>query len=133
MPDDRIKKLYHTISEVAALTGLDAHVLRYWEIEFADLRPRKNRSGHRSYTDDDIRTLRTIQRLLRDDKYTIEGARQRLHAMRADAPPALPSPAPDSAHRARLADLRAFLAGVLETLPPTPLAEPPRPTPRPDA
>ena len=76
MPAPGIKKLYYTIGEVAELTGLDAHVIRYWEGEFEELKPRKNRAGRRIYTDDDIAVLQRIQTLLRDDKYTIEGARQ---------------------------------------------------------
>ena len=105
--EPRIRKLYFTIAEVSAATGLDAHVLRFWETEFAELRPRKNRSGHRTYTEEDIETVRRIQHLLKEEKYTIDGARQRLAARQ---------PPPDDA-RARLVALRAFLANLLETLP----------------
>lgn len=71
-----ISKLYYSIGEVSELTGLEPHVLRYWESEFPALQPRKNRAGRRVFTEEDIRTVERIQRLLRDDKYTIEGARQ---------------------------------------------------------
>jgi DNA-binding transcriptional MerR regulator len=70
-----ITKLYYSIGEVSELTGLEAHVLRFWESEFPELRPRKNRAGRRVYTEDDIRVVERIQQLLRDDRYTIEGAR----------------------------------------------------------
>ncbi len=104
---DHIPKLYYSISEVAARTGLDPHVLRYWEGEFPLLQPRKNRSGRRVYTADDIATVERIQRLLRDDKYTIEGARQRLESEAAGEADAL---------REQLVALRAFLRRLLASL-----------------
>ncbi len=47
-------KLYYSISEVSRITGLEPYVLRYWEIEFSVLKPKKNRSGNRTYTQKDI-------------------------------------------------------------------------------
>ncbi|MBP2680846.1 MAG: transcriptional regulator, partial [Candidatus Krumholzibacteriota bacterium] len=47
-------KMYYTISEVAEMTGVKAHVLRYWETEFPSLRPKKNRAGNRNYRPKDI-------------------------------------------------------------------------------
>lgn len=82
MSDQKIKKLYYSISEVSQVTSLKAYVLRYWETEFAELRPKKSRAGSRTYTIDDIKLIFLIKRLLYDDKYTIEGARQRLQHLR---------------------------------------------------
>lgn len=82
MKEQKIKKLYYSISEVSQLTSLKAYVLRYWETEFSELRPKKNRSGSRTYTLDDIKLIFLIKRLLYEDKYTIEGARQRLQQLR---------------------------------------------------
>jgi len=82
MSDQKIKKLYYSISETSQVTSLKAYVLRYWETEFAELRPKKNRAGSRTYTLDDIKLIFLIKRLLYDDKYTIEGARQRLQQLR---------------------------------------------------
>lgn len=76
---DGITKLYFTIGEVSALVGEEAHVLRYWETEFPQLRPKKNRSGKRVFTNEDIDVVFRIRRLLRDNKFTIEGARQALN------------------------------------------------------
>ena len=76
MLDTGITKLYYTISEVANLMEEEAHVLRYWESEFDVLRPRKNRAGKRVYTKDDIDVVYRIRHLLRDEKFTIDGARQ---------------------------------------------------------
>jgi DNA-binding transcriptional MerR regulator len=76
MLDTGMTKLYHTISEVANLIEEEAHVLRYWESEFDLLRPRKNRAGKRVYTKDDIDVVYRIRHLLRDEKFTIDGAKQ---------------------------------------------------------
>ena len=71
-------KLYFSISEVAEMTSVKPHVLRYWESEFPELRPKKNRAGNRSYREKDIRTVMTIRDLLYKEGYTIAGARNRL-------------------------------------------------------
>lgn len=82
MLDSGITKLYYTISEVAKLVDEEAHVLRYWETEFDGLRPRKNRAGKRVYTKDDIDVVFRIRHLLRDEKFTIDGARRALKKSR---------------------------------------------------
>ena len=71
-----IKKLYYSISEVSKITGLEQYVLRYWESEFEQLGPAKNRAGNRIYTNRDIKLILFIKKLLRDERYTIEGAKQ---------------------------------------------------------
>jgi DNA-binding transcriptional MerR regulator len=71
-----IKKLYYSISEVSKIAGLEQYVLRYWETEFPELKPAKNRAGNRIYTNKDIKLIMHIKQLLRDEKYTIEGAKQ---------------------------------------------------------
>jgi DNA-binding transcriptional MerR regulator len=75
-----IKKLYYSISEVAKITDLEQYVLRYWESEFEELKPQKNRAGNRIYTNRDIKLILYIKKLLRDERYTIEGAKQVLKA-----------------------------------------------------
>lgn len=74
-----IKKLYYSIGEVSKLTGLKQYVLRYWETEFKQLNPKKNRSGNRTYRQSDIDTVLTIKSLLYDKKFTIVGARKQLN------------------------------------------------------
>jgi DNA-binding transcriptional MerR regulator len=71
-----IKKLYYSISEVSKITDLEQYVLRYWESEFDELKPQKNRAGNRIYTNRDIKLILYIKKLLRDERYTIEGAKQ---------------------------------------------------------
>jgi DNA-binding transcriptional MerR regulator len=71
-----IRKLYYSISEVSTITGLEQYVLRYWESEFPQLKPAKNRAGNRIYTNKDIKLILYIKKLLRDERYTIEGAKR---------------------------------------------------------
>ena len=70
-----IKKLYYSISEVSEITSLKPYVLRYWETEFNQLSPPKNRAGNRTYRQKDIEIILKIKDLLYDKKYTIDGAR----------------------------------------------------------
>lgn len=78
MQNKPIKKLYYSISEVSKITGLKQYVLRYWETEFPELHPAKNRAGNRIYRDKDIDLIKKIKTLLYDEKFTIEGARHKL-------------------------------------------------------
>ena len=70
-----IKKLYYSIGEVSKLVGLKPYVLRYWETEFKQLTPPKNRAGNRTYRQKDIDLILKIKDLLHGRKFTIEGAR----------------------------------------------------------
>ena len=70
-----IKKLYYSIGEVSKMIGLKSYVLRYWETEFKQLAPPKNRAGNRTYRQKDIDLILKIKSLLHDKKFTIEGAR----------------------------------------------------------
>jgi len=72
------KKLYYKIGEVCEIVGVEAHVLRYWETEFPDLSPPKNRSGQRTYRPKDVELLLRIKKLLYVDGFTIAGARKQL-------------------------------------------------------
>ncbi|RPI67880.1 MAG: MerR family transcriptional regulator [Ignavibacteriales bacterium] len=76
MKDLSIKKLYYSISEVSKITQVEQYVLRYWETEFEELNPQKNRAGNRIYTNKDIQLILHIKTLLRDKRYTIEGAKK---------------------------------------------------------
>jgi DNA-binding transcriptional MerR regulator len=73
---------YYSISEVCDLVGLKPHVLRYWESQFPVLNPSKNRSGNRVYQRKEIELILLVQHLLYQEKYTIEGAKQRLEQLR---------------------------------------------------
>jgi DNA-binding transcriptional MerR regulator len=68
-------KQYYGIGEVAGMFQVNASLLRYWESEFDILKPRKNKKGDRFFRPDDIKNLQLIHHLLRERKYTIEGAK----------------------------------------------------------
>ena len=82
-PDAIVKREYYSMGEVCDLTGLKPHVLRYWETQFDVLHPVKNRAGNRVFRAADIEHVLLVKHLLYDEKYTIEGARQKLQEMRA--------------------------------------------------
>ena len=103
-----IKKLYYSIGELGALMDLESHVLRYWETEFEQLNPRRNRAGRRVYTAEDIAVVERILHLLRVEKYTIEGAKQ---VMRRDG-----VSRSGSAGRSGLLQLRSFLENIKDSI-----------------
>ena len=76
--EQSIKKLYYSISEVSKITGLKPYVLRYWETEFKQLAPPKNRAGNRTFRQKDIDLILRLRQLLHVEKFTIEGARKKL-------------------------------------------------------
>ncbi len=82
MRESIVKKAYYSIGEVCDLTSLKPHVLRYWETQFEVLRPGKNRAGNRVYRPKDIELILLVKHLLYKQKYTIEGANQKLLDMR---------------------------------------------------
>ena len=73
-----IKKLYYSIGEVSKITDLKQYVLRYWETEFKQLNPNKNKAGNRTYRQKDIDIILQIKNLLYKEKFTIVGARKML-------------------------------------------------------
>lgn len=117
MQNKPIKKLYYSITEVSEITGLKAYVLRYWESEFSELKPSKNRAGNRIYRKKDIQLIQLIKRLLYQEKYTIEGARQKLSQLHTlkDKTAQLSLLEPDK-HRTLLKELKKGLQECLEIL-----------------
>jgi len=89
LPDDEIlfKKQYYAISEVAEWFKVNTSLLRYWENEFDILKPRKTRKGDRLFRPEDVKNLHLIYYLLRQRKFSIEGAKQYLkeNKQKADA------------------------------------------------
>ena len=134
LKDFTIPKLYRAISEVSVLTGIEQYVLRYWETEFDVLRPHKNRAGNRIYSEKDVKIISRIKELLRDERYTIEGAKQILkqerdaekHAQTVDSKspvdqaqlPIIPPPAPTevSVSVAELHEIKRSLVALREQL-----------------
>lgn len=74
------KKKYFRMGEMSGMTGLEPHVVRYWETEFPQLKPRKTSTGQRTYTEAEVDMVLRIKRLLHEEGYTIAGARRKLEA-----------------------------------------------------
>jgi DNA-binding transcriptional MerR regulator len=75
---DKSPDAYRTISEAAEEAGLPAHVLRFWETKFTQLKPVKRKGGRRLYRPQDVLLLKGLRRLLYDEGYTIKGAQKYL-------------------------------------------------------
>lgn len=73
-----LTKRYYSISEVAQMFEMNISKLRFWEEQFPTLEPKRDRSGDRKYTQDDIKLLQEIVELVDDQGHTIEGARKAL-------------------------------------------------------
>lgn len=104
-----MEKLYYSIGEVSEHVGHEPHVLRYWEQEFDVLSPRKNRAGRRVYTEEDIEVVERIRSLLKDEKYTIEGAKQAIRRGKQGADPR-------TQIRDELGELRSFLENLRDAI-----------------
>jgi len=78
VPEDEVlfQKQYYSISEVAEWFNMKPSLLRFWENEFDILKPRKNKKGDRLFRPEDVKNLRIIYYLLRQQKYSVEGAKQ---------------------------------------------------------
>jgi DNA-binding transcriptional MerR regulator len=71
-------KFYFKIGEVSDLAGVPAYVLRFWETEFKQIKPKRTDAGQRLYRKQDVILVLQIKQLLYDRRFTIEGARQHL-------------------------------------------------------
>jgi DNA-binding transcriptional MerR regulator len=89
----KANRLYYKIGDVCEIVGVEGHVLRFWESEFPELAPPKNKGGQRTYRPKDIELLLRIKKLLYEDRFTIAGARMQLAAGKASGaaePAAIP-------------------------------------------
>lgn len=120
-------KPYYRIGEVSELLGVEPHVLRYWESEFPTIRPQKSKKGQRVYSQKDVDKLVRVKELLRNQGFTIAGARKQLRAppspeeqsalLQAAAPPEPPVPTTDNrALRRELVALRREIVRMLDDL-----------------
>jgi DNA-binding transcriptional MerR regulator len=105
---------FFSIGEVCELTALKPHVLRYWESQFRFLNPAKNRSGNRVYQRREVELIQLVKHLLYSEKYTIEGARQKVEEERRGG--ALRSAARSALTLQTLEALEADLTDLLGTL-----------------
>lgn len=73
-----MQKLYYSISEVSEIVAEEQHILRYWEKEFNLLKPKKNRSGNRTYSEKDLQMIKSIKKFIREEKLSLKGAKEQL-------------------------------------------------------
>lgn len=105
---------FFSIGEVCALTDLKPHVLRYWESQFRFLSPSKNRSGNRVYKSREVELILLVKHLLYTEKFTIEGARQRLELFRKNGH--LREAARHAASAETIQELRRAVSEVIDVL-----------------
>lgn len=74
------ERLYYTVTEVAELLNVNASLLRFWEKEFDIINPKRNKKGTRFYTAADIEKIRMIHRLVKEQGFTLQGARDKMKA-----------------------------------------------------
>jgi len=117
-PKEPVQEFF-SIGDVCTLTDLKPHVLRYWESQFKFLHPAKNRSGNRVYQRREIELVMLVKQLLYTEKYTIDGARQKIDEYRKSGElRSVASAALDSQAVASMeSELRALLA-LLDGHPP---------------
>lgn len=108
------EKLFFRIGEVSKLCSLPAYVLRFWETEFPQLKPNKSNTGQRLYRRKDVENIVRVKKLLYEEGYTINGARQfiKSESKRDRSQTALPFAAPTS----NGADLRTIKQGLRDVL-----------------
>lgn len=108
-------KFYFKIGEVSDIAGVPPYVLRFWETEFKQIKPKRTDAGQRLYRKQDVALVLTIKHLLYNRKFTIEGARQ--HLKKKPGSPSAPAPvsapvgaAPDIAEiKAELIRIRSLI------------------------
>ena len=105
---------FFSIGEVCQLTDLKPHVLRYWESQFRFLNPAKNRSGNRVYKAREVELIMLVKHLLYTEKFTIEGARQRLDQYRRNGE--LRGQAVSAARSEMVREIRRELEDVIAVL-----------------
>jgi DNA-binding transcriptional MerR regulator len=104
------------IGEVSRLASLNSSVLRFWETEFAQLRPIKSRSGQRLYTKENFELILNIRDLLYQEKLTIAGARNRIAKLSGDNETCQPEDNPDAGKNNLLHEVRQDLQKLRDWL-----------------
>lgn len=109
-------KLYFKIGEVASLTEVKPHVLRYWESEFKMISPRKSKTNQRVYSRGDVELIVEIRRLLYDEKFTLEGAKKRVREFQAERARQMKLPFSDKNIQKKLVAMKRELKSIREIL-----------------
>jgi DNA-binding transcriptional MerR regulator len=109
LPETKLPdKFYFRIGEVSAIADIPTYVLRFWETEFPQIKPKRSPSGQRIYTQNDVAVILKIKNLLYKKKFTISGARQHLKSKSGQK-------RENSSHKI-LTEIRRELEGIRELL-----------------
>lgn len=110
------RRTFYSIGEVCSMLDIKPHVLRYWETQFEDLAPTKNRAGNRVYQTAEIELIALIRRLVHEQRYTVEGARHRLNELRQEG--VSPQQSSRALEKSLVRSMRGELEEVLALLDP---------------
>jgi DNA-binding transcriptional MerR regulator len=83
--EKKIEKLYYSISEVAGMFSVNTSLIRFWETEFDIIKPKKNKRGNRMFTKNDIDNFHLIFHLVKEQGFTLIGAKEKLKNGKEDA------------------------------------------------
>ncbi|MEC8537904.1 MAG: MerR family transcriptional regulator [Bacteroidota bacterium] len=75
---DTDEKIYYSIGEVSKIIGISTSKIRFWEKEFDSIKPKKNKKGNRIFNKKELNKLKLIHHLLKEKKYTIDGAKKKM-------------------------------------------------------
>ena len=117
------RRTFYAIGEVCEMLDLKPHVLRYWETQFPELSPTKNRAGNRVYQAREMEIIALIRRLVYEEGYTLAGARRRVEEMKAEGEAA--SASQRALEQAYLRTLRAEMQEIAALLDPRGVDHPP--------
>jgi DNA-binding transcriptional MerR regulator len=78
------EKVYFTIGDVAKRFDVATSLIRYWEQEFDNIRPKKNAKGNRKYTKDDVKEIETVYHLVKEKGYTLQGAKDLINSKKIE-------------------------------------------------
>tara|TARA_B100000242_G_scaffold277326_1_gene233897 strand:- start:3079 stop:3414 length:336 start_codon:yes stop_codon:yes gene_type:complete len=84
LKEKKIKKIYYSIGEVAAMFNVNKSLIRFWEKEFIIIKPKKNKKGNRYFTENDINNFKIIFHLVKERGYTLDGAKKKLRENKED-------------------------------------------------
>jgi DNA-binding transcriptional MerR regulator len=110
-----MKKLYYSIGEVSERTGVETHVLRYWETVFPQLNPAKNKAGKRLYTEKHLAVAIQLKELIKDKQFSTAGALKALESRKESDSPVVTAGIPIDLKR-DLSEIRLVLQRIHEQL-----------------
>ena len=84
LKEKKIKKIYYSIGEVAAMFNVNKSLIRFWEKEFIIIKPKKNKKGNRYFTENDINNFKIIFHLVKERGYTLDGSKKKLRENKED-------------------------------------------------